>query len=96
MHLTKNRIHRLIFYTLISFLIIFNGGNYDIYPQFNFICIGSFFLYCFADLNYRAHIKKIFFHNKNNINLSHISIVFNIANITISTRTYKIFITLKI
>ena len=64
MHLTKNRFHQLIFYILISFLIIFNGGNYDLYPQFNFVLVGSFFLYCFADLNYRAHIKKFFFENK--------------------------------
>jgi len=64
MHLTKNRFHQLIFYILISFLIIFNGGNYDLYPQFNFVLIGSFFLYCFTDLNYKAHIKKIFFNNK--------------------------------
>ena len=64
MHLTKNKFHQLIFYILITFLIIFNGGNYDLYPQFNFVLVGSFFLYCFADLNYKAHIKKIFFDNK--------------------------------
>jgi len=64
MLLTKNRFHQLIFYILIIFLIIFNGGNYDLYPQFNFILVGFFFLYCSADLNYRAHIKKIFFDNK--------------------------------
>jgi len=67
MHLTKNKFHQLIFYILISFLIIFNGGNYDIYPQFNFVLVSSFFLYCFADLNYKAHIKKIFFDNKKKI-----------------------------
>ena len=64
MHLTKNRFHQLIFYILISFLIIFNGGNYDLYPQFNFVLVGSFFVYCYADLNYKAHIKKFFFENK--------------------------------
>ena len=64
MYLTKNRFYQSIFYILISFLIIFNGGNYDIYPQFNFVLVGTFFLYCFADLNYKAHIKKIFFDNK--------------------------------
>jgi len=64
MHLTKNKFHQLIFYILISFLIIFNGGNYDLYPQFNFVLVGSFFVYCYADLNYKAHIKKFFFDNK--------------------------------
>ena len=64
MHLTKNRFYQSIFYILISFLIIFNGGNYDMYPQFNFVLVGSFFLYCFTDLNYKAHIKKFFFENK--------------------------------
>ena len=64
MRLTKNRFYQSIFYILISFLIIFNGGNYDMYPQLNFVLVGSFFLYCFTDLNYRAHIKKFFFENK--------------------------------
>ena len=64
MHLTKNRFYQSIFYILISFLIIFNGGNYEMYPQFNFVLVGSFFLYCFTDLNYKAHIKKFFFENK--------------------------------
>ena len=64
MYLTKNRFYQSIFYILISFLIIFNGGNYDMYPQFNFVLVGSFFLYCFTDLNYKAHIKKFLFENK--------------------------------
>ena len=64
MHLTKNRFYQSIFYILISFLIIFNGGNYDMYPQLNFVLVGSFFLYCFTDLNYKAHIKKFLFENK--------------------------------
>ena len=64
MHLTKNRFYQSIFYILIIFLIIFNGGNYDMYPQFNFVLVGSFFLYCFTDLNYKAHIKKFLFENK--------------------------------
>ena len=34
------------------------------YPQFNFVLVGSFFLYCFTDLNYKAHIKKFLFENK--------------------------------
>ena len=34
------------------------------YPHFNFVSAGFFFLYCLADLNYKAHIKKIFFNNK--------------------------------
>src|SRR6056300_1502412 len=64
MHLTKNRFYQSIFYILIIFLIIFNGGNYDMYPQFNFVVLGSFFLFCFTDLNYKAHIKKFLFENK--------------------------------
>ena len=34
------------------------------YSQLNFVLVGSFFLYCFTDLNYKAHIKKFFFENK--------------------------------
>jgi len=64
MYLTKNRFHQLIFYILISFLIIFNGGNLDIYPQFNFILVCCFFVFCIKDKNYKAHIKKFFLNNK--------------------------------
>ena len=65
MSLTKNRFHQSIFYFLISLLIIFNGfNNYNLFIQINFILISLFFLICLKDLNYKAHIKKIFLDNR--------------------------------
>jgi len=64
MHLTKNKLNQIYFYFLISLFIIFNGGNYDLFAQFNFILVSFFFLFCFKDLNYKAHIKKFFSENK--------------------------------
>ena len=65
MHLTKNRLYQSIFYSLLSLLIFFNGfNNNDLFIQINFILVSIFFLNCFKDLNYKAHIKKFFFDNK--------------------------------
>ena len=65
MSLTKNRFHQSIFYFLISLLIVFNGfSNYDLFIQINFILISLFFLICFKDINYKAHIKKFFLDNR--------------------------------
>jgi len=65
MSLTKNRFHQSIFYFLISLLIIFNEfNNYNLFIQINFILISLFFLICFKDINYKAHIKKFFLDNR--------------------------------
>ena len=64
MSLTKNKLHQLFFYILIALMLIFNGGNYDIYAQFNFIFISVLFVICQKDINYKSHIKKFFLDNK--------------------------------
>ena len=64
MKLTKNRYYQLIFYTLISLIIFFNGGNYELFAQLNFILVSFFFIFCLKDKNYSAHIKKFFNLNK--------------------------------
>ena len=64
MHLTKNKSYQLFFYTLITFMLVFNGGNYDFYAQFNFIFVSILFLVCQRDINYKSHIKKFFLDNK--------------------------------
>ena len=64
MHLTKNKLHQLFFYILITLMIVFNGGNYDFYSQFNFIFVSILFLVCQRDINYKSHIKKFFLDNK--------------------------------
>ena len=64
MHLTKNKLHQLFFYILIVLMLVFNGGNYDFYAQFNFIFASILFLVCQRDINYKSHIRKIFLDNK--------------------------------
>jgi len=64
MHLTKNKLHQLFFYILITLMLIFNGSNYDFYAQFNFIFVALLFLVCQIDINYKSHIKYFLSHNK--------------------------------
>jgi len=64
MHLTKNKLHQLFFYILITLMLVFNGGNYDFYTQFNFIFVSILFLVCQRDINYKSHIRKFFLDNK--------------------------------
>ena len=69
MHLTKNKLHQLFFYILITLLLVFNGGNYDFYAQFNFISVSILFLVCQRDINYKSHIRKFFLDNKKILNI---------------------------
>ena len=64
MRLTKNKLHQLFFYILINLMLVFNGGNYDFYAQFNFIFVSILFLVCQKDINYKSHIRKFFLDNK--------------------------------
>jgi len=64
MSLNKSTSHQSLFYILITFLVIFNGGNYDVYSQFNFIFTTIFFFYCQKDINYKSHIRKFYKENK--------------------------------
>ena len=64
MRLTKNKLHQLFFYILINLMLVFNGGNYDFYAQFNFIFVSILFLACQKDINYKSHIRKFFLDNK--------------------------------
>ncbi|MDC3163040.1 O-antigen ligase family protein [Candidatus Pelagibacter sp.] len=45
-------------------MVIFNGGNSNLYIQVNFILISILFLFIAKEKNYLAHIKKIFLANK--------------------------------
>lgn len=69
MHLTKNKLHQLFFYILITLLLVFNGGNYDFYAQFNFISVSILFIVCQRDINYKSHIRKFFLDNKKILNI---------------------------
>jgi len=69
MSLRKSTIYQSYFYFLISLLVIFNGGNSDLFTQLNFVLVSLFFLWCLQDTNYKAHIKKFYFNNKQLITL---------------------------
>ena len=45
-------------------MVIFNGGNNNLYIQFNFIIISLFFLSFIREKNYSAHLREIFSKNK--------------------------------
>jgi len=45
-------------------MVIFNGGNSNLYIQFNFIITSIFFLVIIRKKNYLAHINEIFLRNK--------------------------------
>ena len=60
MILKKNRIYQYIFFLLLIIMTIFNGGNSNLYSQFNFISSAIFFLFFIRDKNYQANIQLIF------------------------------------
>jgi O-antigen ligase len=92
MHLTKNKLHQLFFYTLITFMLVFNGGNYDLYAQFNFIFASILFLVCQRDINYKSHIRKFFLDNKKIIIIYFIFLTYlTIQIIPLPTEFIKIF-----
>ena len=64
MTIKKNKLYQYIFLLIITFMVIFNGGNNNLYIQFNFIIISIFFLLFIREKNYFAHVRKIFSTNK--------------------------------
>ena len=64
MPLKKTKLYQYIFLLIITFMVIFNGGNNNLYIQFNFIIISIFFLLFIREKNYLAHMRKIFSENK--------------------------------
>jgi len=64
MPLKKTKLYQYIFLLIITFMVIFNGGNNNLYIQFNFIIISIFFLLFIREKNYFAHVRKIFSTNK--------------------------------
>lgn len=78
MYLTKKKLYHFTFYVLIILLVLFNGGNYDLYSIFNFILVGCFFIFCNMNANYRAHLKYFFLKN-NKILLFYFLFLFYLA-----------------
>ena len=62
-------------------MIIFNGGNNNLYIQFNFIMISIFFLSLIREKNHLAHLRDIFNKNKLSIILFILFIIFLIFQI---------------
>ena len=64
MLIKKNKLYQYIFLLIITLMVIFNGGNNNLYIQFNFIIISIFFLLFIRERNYSAHVREIFSKNK--------------------------------
>ena len=64
MPIKRTKLYQYIFLLIITFMVIFNGGNNNLYIQFNFIIISIFFLLFIREKNYLAHIRKILSTNK--------------------------------
>jgi len=60
----KSKLYQYIFLLIITLMVIFNGGNNNLYIQFNFIIISIFFLLFIREKNYSAHVREIFSKNK--------------------------------
>ena len=60
----KSKPYQYFFLIMITLMVIFNGGNNNLYIQFNFIIISIFFLSFIREQNYSAHVRKIFSKNK--------------------------------
>ena len=81
MLIEKTKLYKYIFLLIITLMVIFNGGNNNLYVQFNFIIISIFFLLFIREKNYLAHINKIFLNNKLAIILYILFIIFLIFQI---------------
>ncbi len=67
MQVSKNKKYQYLFFSILSIFIIFNGGNSNLFIQFNFILISLFFLYCLKDKNYNIHLRNFYINNKKSI-----------------------------
>jgi hypothetical protein len=81
MLIKKNRFYQYIFFSIITLMVIFNGGNNNLYIQFNFIIISIFFLLFIREKNYLAHINEIFLKKKKAIKIFFLFIIFLIFQI---------------
>ena len=64
MQISKNKKHQYLFFGIIFFYCIFNGGNSDLIIQLNFIFISLFYILCLNDKNYFLHQRSFFIKNK--------------------------------
>jgi hypothetical protein len=60
----KSKLYKYIFLIMIILMVFFNGGNNNLYIQFNFIMVSIFFLLFIREKNYLAHVREILTTNK--------------------------------
>ncbi|MDA7733834.1 hypothetical protein N8841_05030, partial [Candidatus Pelagibacter sp.] len=60
----KSKLYQYIFLIMITLMVIFNGGNNNLYIEFNFIIVSIFFLLFIREKNYLAHVREILTTNK--------------------------------
>ena len=64
MLIKKDKIYQYIFLLTLTLMVIFNGGNNNLYIQFNFIIVSILFLLFVKEKNYLAHVRELFSKNK--------------------------------
>ena len=64
MLLEKKNLYHYFFLIIISLMVIFNGGNFNLYIQFNFIIVSIFFLVIVRQKNHLANLKNIILKNR--------------------------------
>ena len=64
MLIKKIKIYQYIFLLTLTLMVIFNGGNNNLYIQFNFIIVSIFFLLFVKEKKYLAHVRVLFSKNK--------------------------------
>ena len=65
----KGKFYKYIFLLILTLMTIFNGGNSNLFIQFNFIIVSILFLFFIKKKNYLAELKYIFHYNKISIYL---------------------------
>ena len=65
----KGKFYKYIFLLILTLMTIFNGGNSNLFIQFNFIIVSILFLFFIKKKNYLAELKYIFYYNKISIYL---------------------------
>ena len=65
----KGKFYKYIFLLILTLMTIFNGGNSNLFIQFNFIIVSILFLFFIKKKNYLAELKYTFYYNKISIYL---------------------------
>lgn len=82
MQFSTNKTYQYLFFLILSFNTVFNGGNSNLIIQCNFIFVGIFFLACLKYKNYTYHLKNFYFKNKNSLFIFLLFVFFLILQMT--------------